>query len=72
VSLREQIGPDVARFLRWLVDRGEWSVSEVLSVVDDPAAWEPEWLEWTREVCAVSVAELEGEDRANCVGGSGQ
>jgi hypothetical protein len=69
MSLRDQVGPDVARFLRWLVDRGDWSVKELVDLLEDPAAWEPEFDEWTRASSGVPIEELQGEDRANRLDG---
>ena len=64
MSFAEQVGGDVAPFLRWLVARGDWTVLELLDVLDDPGAWEPEFAEWQAETMPVpALAELEGEER---------
>lgn len=55
MTLAQNVGPDLAAFLRWLVQRGDWELRELLDVIDDPAAWEIEWREWQeneRRACA--------------------
>ncbi len=49
VMLREQIGPELAPFLRWLIDSGDWTVRQVLDVLEDAHAWELEFAEYERE-----------------------
>ena len=65
MSLHRQVGSELAPFLRWLVDRGDWDLRTLLDVLDDPAAWEPEFVEWQSATeHRPTDGELEGEERA--------
>lgn len=65
MSLVDQVGHRLGDFLRWLVARGDWSVQQLIDLIDDPGAWEPEFAEFESETTpAPSLDQLAGEDRA--------
>jgi hypothetical protein len=64
--LREQIGSELAPFLRWLTEQGDWSVRQVLDVLEDARGWEGEFAEYEGETRSrASPEECEGEERAD-------
>lgn len=67
-TLAAQVGPVLAEFLRWLVEGSHpWTLAEVLGVIDDPRAWQPEYLAFLlerRRASAPTAAQCESEERA--------
>jgi hypothetical protein len=66
MSLAEQVGPDVAPFIRWLTGTGDWTVRDLIEVLHDARVWEFEFREWQRETRQrATPEECEGEEWAN-------
>ena len=68
MSLSRQVGPELASFVRWLVDGEGWSLDQLLNVLERPDRWESEFRQWQLEQLEANgptLDELEGEERAS-------